>query len=285
MQMPHQTSNDSESHDPPLRYYEGPELTESVLAAIKAGGRSVDRIDSDDLAGLDEFHALGRPATLALARLAEIGTGERVLDIGAGIGGPGRALARHFGALVTALDPTQRFCELNRVLCERTGLAELITVVEGDARSMPFADESFDIAWTQAVWQNLEDKRRVAEEIHRVVRPGGRLALFEVGAGPGGELHFPVPWADDATQSFLVGPGEMRVLLADAGFDELCWQEGSGIQASIQQAASQGHGMATGAPGLTLELLMPDFEARMAGLARNVQDQRIVLIQAVMRRP
>src|SRR3954452_5994363 len=107
----------------PLDYYDGPDLTPVVLDALAAAGRSVERIDPDDLAQLDEFHALGRPATLALAELAGIAPGEDVLDDGAGIGGPSRVLARHLEARVTALDPTARFSALNRILTERTGLS------------------------------------------------------------------------------------------------------------------------------------------------------------------
>lgn len=268
----------------PLRYYEGPDLSGRVLEALEEAGRPVDRVDSDDLAQLDEFHALGRPATLALARLAAIEEGERVLDVGAGIGGPARVLARHFGAEVTGLDATKRFCDLNRALCERSGLAERIGVVQGDARDLPFDDDSFDVAWSQAVWQNIDDKARVAEEVHRVLRPGGRFALFEIAAGSGGDLRYPVPWADNADQSFLITAEETRRLLARAGFAEISWNEGPDIQSSIQAAASEGHGMATGVSGLTLELVMPDFQARMEGLARNVEEQRVAMIQAVLRR-
>ena len=164
--------------DVALDYYDGPDITADVLCALEAQGRPVDRIDSDDLAGLDEFHAMGRPATLAQARVAELQPGERVLDVGAGVGGPSRVLARYFGAQVTALDGTERFCELNRTLSERSGLADQVEVINGDARELPFEHESFDLVWSQAVWQNIEDKESVAAEIHRVLRPGGRFALF-----------------------------------------------------------------------------------------------------------
>src|SRR5215212_9283301 len=105
--------------EPALHYYEGPELEHQIFGALEAAGHPTDHLDSDDLAALDEFHALGRPATLALAQLAGVAAGEEVLDVGAGIGGPSRVLARHFGAYVTALDPTERFCRLNHSLSER----------------------------------------------------------------------------------------------------------------------------------------------------------------------
>jgi hypothetical protein len=53
--------------DAALAYYEGgPELSGVVLEALCAAGREVDPLDPDDLAGLDEFHGLGRAATLTL---------------------------------------------------------------------------------------------------------------------------------------------------------------------------------------------------------------------------
>jgi SAM-dependent methyltransferase len=270
--------------EPALRYYEGADLIERVLVALGAQGLPTEGLDPDQLVGMDEFHALGRPATLALANLAEVQRGQRVLDVGAGIGGPSRVLAHHFGAEVTALDPTRRFCELNRVLSDRTRLARRVTVVEGDARDIPFADASFDLVWTQAVWQNIREKARVAEEIHRVLRPCGRFALFEIVAGPGGELSYPVPWANGPQHSFLVTPAEMRELLSGVGFVELVWNEGVDIQTSIQKAVTARLGMTTGASGLTLELVMPDFQARLASLARNVDARAVELVQAVLGR-
>ena len=264
-----------------LGYYDGPDLTATVLDALRAAGRPVAELDPDDLAALDEFHALGRPATLALAELAAIAPGERVLDVGAGIGGPARVLARRYGAQVTALDPTERFCRLDAELCARSAGDVQVTVVQGDARELPFPDASFDVVWTQAVLQGVADVARVAAELARVLRPGGRYALFEIVAGPGGDVVFPVPWADGPAQSFVVGESRLRETLVAAGFAVTAWRTTPEIQAGIQAAAA-GPGMSGGHPDLTLELVMPDFAARMAGLARNVQEARIGLVQAVL---
>lgn len=268
------------TQDAGREYYEGPDLEPVVLEALEAAGRPVDRIDPDDLAGLDEFHALGRAATVALAGLADLAPGQRVLDLGAGIGGPSRVLARHFGARVTALDPTQRFCRLNATISERAGLAGQIEVVEGDARELPFADESFDVVWTQAILQSIADKRAVAAEVRRVLAPNGRYVLFEIVAGPGGELHYPVPWADGPEQSFIVGSGELRHVFAGAGLTEEVWHEGAELQGAVQDAVADAERMAGGVPGVGLDLVLPEFEARMASLGRNVGEQRIGLVQA-----
>lgn len=91
-------------------FYDGPDMEAAVLEAVKAAGLDASALDSDDLAGMDEFHALGRAGTLAQANLAELQPGERIVDVGAGIAGPSRTLARHFGVHVTALEPTARSC-------------------------------------------------------------------------------------------------------------------------------------------------------------------------------
>jgi SAM-dependent methyltransferase len=262
-------------------YYDGPDLEELVLGALRASGRSLDPLEPDDLAGLDEFHALGRAGTLALADLAEVRCGQLVLDVGAGIGGPSRVLARHYGAIVTALEPTRRFASLARTLTDRAGLADQVTVVEGDGRTLPFADAGFDLVWTQAVWQSVEDKPALSAEIHRVLAPGGRLALLEV-IGDGGDLHYPVPWADGPAESFVVSGDSIASLLQDAGFLVETWRAGADAQTAIVAAVADTERMAPGLPGVGLDLVMPDYEARMAGLAANVAAGRISLLLAVM---
>jgi SAM-dependent methyltransferase len=260
-------------------HYDGPELVEPVAAAVTAAGLDPGTLDIDDLAALDEFHALGRPATVALARLAAVRPGEAVLDVGAGVAGPARVLAARFGAQVTALDGTPRFCRLAEHLNAATGLASAVTVVCADALRLPFADASFDLVWTQALIQNVADKPALFAELRRVLRPGGRYALFELVAGPGGPLHFPVPWADTPSQSHLLDAEGMRRAIAEAGFRPGAWRVGSAVAAEIGAAAAPERPVP---PGLGLELLMPDYEARMASVARNVGERRIELVQAVL---
>ena len=266
-------------------YAHGPaELVGVVLDALRVAGCSTDPIDPDDLAALDEFHGLGRAATLTLAELARLSSGDRVLDVGAGIGGPARALARHLGARVTALDPTERFCVLGEELTRRAGLADRVTFVRAEARRMPFDAGAFDLALTQAVWPSVEGKAAMLAEIHRVLAPGGKLAIFEAVRGPEkGELTYPLPWADGPGESFVLSAEEIHVLAVEAGFAVAEWLSGGDLLSRIGEVAGSGaEAMSTGVEGIDLSLLMPDFEARMGGLGANVAAGRVELALGVL---
>ena len=269
--------------DASLSYYDGPELVDALLDALARAGLDPTALDIDDLAPLDEFHALGRAASLSLAELADVQPDERVLDVGAGIGGPARFLAARHGARVTALDATDRFCGAAELLTRGAGLADRVEVVCGDALALPFPDHSFDVAWTQAILQNIADKPRLVAELARVVAPGGRVALFEVLAGPGGPLEFPVPWGDRQEHSWLITGQELRELLESGPLTVSTWNEG---QSALDAIATAARSIPAQPPNrhLGLHVLMPDYEARMAGLARNVAQQRIELVQAVATR-
>jgi SAM-dependent methyltransferase len=202
-----------------------------------------------------------------------------VLDLGAGIGGPARGLAVRYGARVTALDATGRFCRANEALCEATGLADRVEVIHADALAPPFRDGAFDLVWTQAVLQNIPDKARLFAEAHRLLRPAGRLALFEPVALADRPLHFPVPWADHPSDSFLVTADELRDSVEAAGFDVEVQNEGPAVLAEIQRVAADLPPARSN--GLDLSLLMPNYEERMASLGRNIAEQRITLVQVV----
>src|SRR3954471_23010904 len=134
-----------------LRYYDGDgsDPLRVVLDALTASGRDIDPIAIDDLAGIDEFHARGRPATRTWADLAGVSAGEAVVDVGAGLGGPSRFLAARLGARVTAVEPVERFRAACAELTRRTGLAEQIETRRGSATDLPLEDGSMDVAWMQ----------------------------------------------------------------------------------------------------------------------------------------
>ena len=263
-------------------YYDGPDLIGRVRDALRAARLDPEHLRIEDLAAMDQFHALGLPATLMLAELAELQPGERVLDLGAGIGGPARVLAERFGAHVSAVEPVERFRRLAARLNAATGLADKIDLVDAHGDALPFDDGSFDLVWTQAVLPNVADLAPLAAEVHRVLAPGGRWALGEIVAGPGGELYFPVPWADGPAESHLLEPEALRTTLERPGFAAEVWEVGPGALAPAAAHAAAQPQDPRELPDLSL--IMPDRDARMAGLGHNLAEQRMAPLVALLRR-
>jgi len=260
-------------------------LAAAILAAVRAAGTDPDCLAPADLAPATEFHIGGRAATLELARLAALRPGERVLDVGGGLGGPARTLAGEVGCAVTVLDLTEEYCRAGEQLTARVGLADRVAFRHGDATALPFADGAFDAAWTQHSSMNIADKAALYREAYRVVRPGGRLALHEIMAGPAQPVHFPVPWARDPAISFLRPPEEVRALLAATGFRELAWADVT--EASLGFFRERLAALERGAlPPVGLHLLLgDDFGPMWANQARNLEEGRIVVVQGVLARP
>lgn len=259
-----------------------------VLAAIRAGLAAIGKADGpltpDDLAPADQFHTRGKFATLELAERAGVSGAAQILDLGGGIGGAARLLAARFGCRVEVLDLTEGYCRAGAYLTERCGLADLVSFRHGSALEPPYDGESFDLVWTQHSSMNIADKERLYAEARRVLRPGGRLAIHEILAGPAGPVHFPVPWASDPAISFLRPPEAIRALIGAAGFRELIWHDETAeatrwFEERVPAAASP-----SPAPfGLHL-LLGQGAPAMFRNLLRNLQEGRVVVVQAVFER-
>lgn len=142
---------------------------------------------------------------------------------------------------------------------------------------MPFLDDSFDVVWTQHATMNIPDKPRLYDEVARVLRPGGRFAMFDVLAGPRQPIHFPVPWASDQSFSFLLPPEQTRTLIARAGFRELTWltDQDQAMHEALDRPDPLGEPAASG-DGLNPALLNgPDGPRMGANVQRNMDEGRI----------
>lgn len=269
--------------NPVETHYTSRDLGEVILTALRSIGKDVDHLSPDDLAPVDEFHGGQRAATVNLAELLGLSGNERVLDVGSGLGGPSRFLASRYGVRVSGIDLTAEFVHVAELLTRLTGLVDRVDYRWGDALELPFADQSFDVVWSQNAAMNIADRDRLYREMHRVLKAGGRLALQEVAAGPGGPPHFPVQWARESDISFLFSPEETRAKLEAAGFHVRIWQDTT--EEARAAAMRRAVNVQSGPPPLGTHLILgDDWRAMFANSARNLEERRTQLFNAVLER-
>ncbi len=264
-------------------HYTSGDLETRILAALRETGKDPEALTLADLSPVDEFHTRGREATRELAEFARLAPGLEVVDVGSGLGGPARFLAAEYDCRVTGLDLTEEFCRVATMLTERTGLSGKVSFRHGSALEMPFEADSFDVAWTIQAQMNIADKAKFYAEIFRVLKPGGRLVFQDVFQGPGGESHYPVPWAEEPAISFLVPPEEARAAAEGAGFRVVEWRDVT--EACLAWYAKLPDATGKPLPPLGLHLLLgATAREKRQNQLKNLQEGRAVLVQAMLTR-
>lgn len=272
----------SHSPDKVSAHYAREDIAGAILGELERSGTGPATVES--LGPYDEFHIRGREATEALLEAAGFQSGMAVLDVGCGIGGPARFLAARAGCQVTGIDLTEDFCQAAERLTAAAGLKERVAIRQGDALAMPFADASFDGAWMLHAAMNIPDKAALYAEIGRVLKPGAVFAGYEIHKGAGEAVLYPVPWADEPSICHLIGPEDWRSHLERAGFAVESWRRLT-EPAAAWFAASHARIESGEANTFGLRLIMgPNFQDKVANMARNTAENRVAVIEAICRR-
>ncbi|HEY7676114.1 MAG TPA: methyltransferase domain-containing protein [Candidatus Methylomirabilis sp.] len=265
--------------DPQQRYvelinaqYGARDLAESILRKVRRARPEGAAITARDLYPFDQVHTGAAEATRELAEMAGFASGQRILDVGCGLGGTARFLAAECGCRVAGVDLTEAYCEAARRLTAEAGLGDRVEFILGDATALPFPNGDFDGALLQHCTMNIPHQGRLFRECARVLRPGGMLALHEwvkLGDDP---MILPVRWADTPEINFIAPRAAFERGLADAGFVGVVVRDVSDESRRWMEAR------AAGAESPRAGLLF-------SNMARNLAEGRAACLMGVYRLP
>jgi cyclopropane fatty-acyl-phospholipid synthase-like methyltransferase len=165
-----------------LEVYQSHPLSLATLLARVGTNRplSEDDLAVDPLGEVtDQNHIGGAAFALKLAKLAGVTRGDRVLDLGCGIGGPARLLASRFGCEVHGVDANVGRVEDARALSALTNLSGLTSFEAVDFMAATFPCK-YDVVWGENSWIHVADREALASIASAALRPAGRIAFEDV---------------------------------------------------------------------------------------------------------
>jgi sterol 24-C-methyltransferase len=154
--------------------------------------------------------------------------GREVLDAGCGMGDVARTMATKYKLMVTGIDILDFNIDEARKRSAKQRLGRRTRFQLGDYHKLDFPDESFDGVYTMETLVHASDPGKVLSEFLRVLRPGGRLVMFEYSRAPEAQLS---PAANEALRRvcdlgampafFNLKHGDLVKLIADKGFKDI----------------------------------------------------------------
>lgn len=200
---------------------------DSMLSVLSAAGVDIDHLQASDLYRRDlDCHNLGMHAMLEVLAdvAADYGTpspDDMLLDLGCGMGGPGRFLVDRFQCSVVGVDLLPLRVELAQTLTNITRMSERISYRVADATDLGLEDGSFEQVWMLDVSMHVRDKQALFGEIARVLHGGGLLVMHEQ-TGPLPHAMLPV-----MRQAPYIAPSLPQLIryVEGAGLRLLTWRD------------------------------------------------------------
>jgi MPBQ/MSBQ methyltransferase len=262
-------------------YYSPNDLYNRIIKGLNDIGKDLSSLTLEDLHPVDEFHIRGTTATNELIALSGFTSDMHILDVGCGVGGSTRRLSHQTGCCVTGVDLSNEYIDAAQRLTQLFDMQERVKFHAASALELPFEDNSFDGIWSIQMGMNIEDKSSWMKELHRVVKPKGRMVLYEVCANKNTPVYFPVPWAQDSSISFLVEPDAFAEVITAAGFEIDVWHDKTDLAQQAFAHMSEPVGDPE-LPELGVHLLVGnDILTKAYNLSRNLNEERVSLIQSV----
>lgn len=255
-------------------------ILDSILDALETSGKNLQSLELNDLSPIDEFHTRGKESTIEIANLAQLQSHHMVLDVGCGLGGSARYIAKQYDCSVIGIDLTDEYIEVANQLTEFVKLGKKVTFKQGSALDLPFSSESFDIVWTEHAQMNISDKEKFYGEINRVLKPRGRLVFHDIFA-TNNIPYYPTPWAEYDSISSLCTPDEARVIIENSNFEVHEWTDTSRKSLEFFKEMLKKTKSSKKIP-LGLHLLMgKTAKTKFLNQVKNLEENRISIVQGI----
>lgn len=197
-----------------IDFYERHPISADIIRAkLTAARGSLDNVAPDELLPHDQDHYGGLAANDALAKAARLESGQKVADFCAGLAGPARYYATHYGVDVTGIELTPTRVKGANELTRLVGLQDKVRVLEGNVMAVPLADASVDAVLSQEAFLHVPDKAKALREAHRILKGSGRLAFTDwVAHKPFSDADAKLMWAGMAVTSQMDMPAYVALI-------------------------------------------------------------------------
>jgi ubiquinone/menaquinone biosynthesis C-methylase UbiE len=219
-------------------------------------------------------HLGGLEATKTIIEGCDIEGGERILEIGCGVGTSSVYLAREYGCQVTGVDISERMVQRARERAKANKVQHLTTFRAADMDRLPFPTNSFDVVFCESVLVFSQDKSKAVSEMARVVVPGGFVAINESIwlEEPSEEL---VAWfaQDMAANASTMVFEEWTHLMEQAGLTIVTWEKGRVVIKNEVRGLLQRYGwlglLKSTFRGIAMYIRRPDYREFIADLRKS----------------
>ncbi len=113
-----------------------------------------------------------------LLRWGEVDTAKQILDVGCGVGGSARYLAKKFDAKVLGLTLSPVQAERAAMYTEQVNLTDQVEIRAQDMMTLTEADGQFDFIWSLESAEHIADKKGLLEIFHKLLKPGGKFLMI-----------------------------------------------------------------------------------------------------------
>lgn len=166
-----------------------------------------------------------RTVDTMISKLKSVNADSQAIDLGGAYGGSARVVAEKFGCHVTSLNLSPVQNERARQQNAEHGMADQITVVEGDFENIAYDDNSFDLVWSQDSFLHSGNREAVVSEIKRILKPGGEAIFTDPMQSENASLESLQPVLDRIQLETMGSPEFYQKEAAKHGLELVEWDD------------------------------------------------------------